>query len=304
MPPITVIFAATAVGASIPLLWWSVAGARTDPRSASRGLLAAGSAPPDLRASLLQRSAADRTVKPGLQRLAAIGRRLTPGGRLDALDRLLTRAGRPASWPLDRILAAKVVLGVAGAFGGFALVPDELTPPWLLVWAGTTVVSFFLPDLLLHSRGEKRQDAIALELPDTLDQMTIAVEAGLGFESAMARAAKTGMGELAVELQRTLQEVQVGVPRSKALRGLAERTDVPDLRHFVLAVIQAEGYGIPIAEVLRTQAIEQRTKRRQRAEEKAMKIPVKVLFPLVLCIFPTLFIIILGPAAIKLARML
>jgi tight adherence protein C len=110
---------------------------------------------------------------------------------------------------------------------------------------------------------------------------------------------RTEPGPLAAELVRTMQDVQVGVPRTKALRNLADRSECPDLRHFVLAIIQAENYGIPVADVPRTQAAEQRVKRRQRAEESAMKIPVKIVFPLILCILPTLMIVVIGPAVIR-----
>ena len=160
-----------------------------------------------------------------------------------------------------------------------------------------TVVSHFLPELLLHSRGQERAQKIGLELPDTLDQMTIAVEAGLGFDSAMARAAKAGTGPLAQELARTMQDMQVGQSRRQAYESLASRTGVPPLRKFVRAIIQADLYGIAVADVLRTQADQLRIKRRQRAEEKAMQIPIKVIFPLMLCILPVLFIVLLGPAA-------
>jgi tight adherence protein C len=171
--------------------------------------------------------------------------------------------------------------------------PGVLT---VLLAAVVTVVFYFVPELLLHSRGQERQQAIGLELADTLDQMTIAVEAGLGFESAMARAGKNGKGPLAEELVRTLQDIAVGQPRREAYLALAERTGAPDLRRFIRAVVQADAYGVSIADVLRTQAQEMRLKRRQRAEEKAMQIPVKVIFPLILCILPTLFIVLLGPA--------
>ena len=127
--------------------------------------------------------------------------------------------------------------------------------------------------------------------------MTIAVEAGLSFDSAMTRAARNGKGALAEELIRTMQNIQVGQSRRVAFEALAERTGVPDLRKFVRAIIQADMYGIPVADVLGTQAAEIRMKRRQRAEEKAMQIPVKVVFPLMLCILPVLFIVLLGPAA-------
>ena len=161
-----------------------------------------------------------------------------------------------------------------------------------------TVLAYFVPELLLHSRGQERQQAIAIELADTLDQMTISVEAGLGFEAAMAQTARNGRGALAEEMVRTLQDIAVGQPRRDAYLALAERTQVEDLGRFVRAVLQADAYGVSIADVLRTQAAEMRLKRRQRAEEKAMQIPVKVMFPLVLFILPSLFIVVMGPAVV------
>jgi tight adherence protein C len=172
----------------------------------------------------------------------------------------------------------------------------------LLIAVVATIVGYFLPELLMHSRGQERSAKIALELPDTLDQMTIAVEAGLGFDSAMAKAGRNGKGPLAEELVRTLQDMQVGQSRRQAYDSLGRRTDVPDLRKFVRAIVQADKYGVAIADVLRTQAAEMRIKRRQRAEEKAMEIPVKVIFPLMLCILPVLFIVLLGPAVLDIIR--
>jgi tight adherence protein C len=301
--PVLVIVAAAAVAASIPLLWWSVSGARAGTGAlVGRDVLLGGREALDLRAADLQRSAHERAVVPTLAALTRVARRLTPVGWLEALDRRLTLAGRPPSWTLERILAAKFVGGLVGAGVGFIFFANRPSVLWLLGWLALAALGYFTPDLLLHSRGQERQQAIGRALPDTLDQMTISVEAGLGFDMAMARAARTGDGPLADELVRVLQEVQLGVARSKALRNLAERTDQDDLRRFVLAVVQADGYGIPIADVLRVQAAEQRVARRQRAEEHAMKIPVKIAFPLIVCIMPTLFIIILGPAAIQLAR--
>jgi tight adherence protein C len=129
--------------------------------------------------------------------------------------------------------------------------------------------------------------------------MLISVEAGLGFEAAMARAGQNGKGPLAEELVRTLQDMQVGRSRKESYLAMAARTDVPDLRSFVRSVVQADTYGIALASVLRTQAKQMRVKRRQRAEEKAMKLPIKVLFPLMFCILPVLFIVVIGPAAIN-----
>jgi tight adherence protein C len=212
------------------------------------------------------------------------------------LDRLASRAGRPADWPVPKLVAAKLVLtALAGGLGSLVLTAHGGALNVTLV-LGVTLVAYFVPELLLYSRGQERQDAISLELADTLDQMTIAVEAGLGFESAMSRAGKNGKGPLAEELVRTLQDIAVGQPRREAYLALAERTGAPDLRRFIGAVVQADAYGVSIADVLRTQAQEMRLKRRQRAEEKAMQIPVKVIFPLILCILPTLFIVLLGPA--------
>jgi tight adherence protein C len=233
--------------------------------------------------------------------LAALAGALTPSGTVARLDRLAATAGRPAAWPVPRLVAAKLVLAVA--MGSLAAMyaagrPGLLSTLFVIVVAG---VSYYVPELLLKSRGQERQQAIALELADTLDQMTIAVEAGLGFESAMARAGRNGKGPLAEELVRTLQDIGVGQPRRDAYLALADRTAVPDLRRFIRAVVQADAYGVSIADVLRTQAQEMRLKRRQRAEEKAMQIPVKVIFPLILCILPTLFIVLLGPAVLDIA---
>ncbi|MDX2356290.1 type II secretion system F family protein [Dietzia sp. PP-33] len=231
--------------------------------------------------------------------LSTIARKLTPAPSIRMLDRLLIKAGRPQGWPLDKLLVAKQVLGLGAVVLSLAFVSSTTGALPLLLALAVTLACYFLPELLLHSRGQERSQAIQLELADTLDQMTIAVEAGLGFDSAMARAAKNGKGPLADEFSRTLQEIQVGQLRRHAYESLARRTDVADLRRFVRAIIQADAYGISIADVLRTQASELRSKRRQRAEEKAMQIPVKVIFPLMLCILPVLFIVLLGPTAMN-----
>lgn len=147
-----------------------------------------------------------------------------------------------------------------------------------------------------------RQHLIEKELADTIDQVTMSVEAGLGFEAALARVARAGSGPLSEELSRTLREIQLDIPRHEALRALADRTDVADLDTFVLAVIQSERYGLPVAQVLQVQAEEIRDKRSQRAEERALRIPVLLIFPLAFCIFPAMFIVLLGPAVIRIVR--
>jgi tight adherence protein C len=229
---------------------------------------------------------------------------LTPRGTAQRLQKLLARAGHPVDWPLSRVVAAKVVLSAIAS--GLGLLHYLSTPGVLafILVVAIVPIAYFVPDLLLYSRGQERQQAIQLELADTLDQMTIAVEAGLGFESAIARAGRNGKGPLAEELVRTLQDISLGQPRRDAYLALAERTDVQDLGRFIRAVLQADAYGVSIADVLRVQSQEMRLKRRQRAEEKAMKIPVKVIFPLILFILPTLFIVLLGPAAMDIVAAL
>lgn len=231
--------------------------------------------------------------------LLEVSKKLVPTGYEAKLDRWLSLAGRPASLPLDRLIIAKPALALAGAAIGLLLSAKSLTPQSVGLGLFLTAFLYFVPDLLIYNKGVKRQKDIEQELPNTLDQMLISVEAGLGFEAAMARAGGYGGGALAQELMRTLQDIQVGRPRQDAYAAMAERSSVQDLRSFVRAVVQADKYGIGIARVLRAQAKQARVKRRQRAEEKAMKLPVKVLFPLLLCIFPVLFIVLLGPAAIK-----
>ncbi|MCT1864217.1 secretion system protein [Dietzia sp. HMSC21D01] len=232
-------------------------------------------------------------------RLYEVARRLTPVGTIRRLEKLSIRAGRPRGWSIQRLVVAKIVVPLIVVLLGLALLRTNPEPLLLLLTLGTAVVCYFLPELLLQSRGQERNDEIALELADTLDQMTIAVEAGLGFDAAMARAGRNGTGPLAQELIRTLQEIQVGQLRRTAYEQLALRTDVPDLRRFIRAIIQADAYGISVADVLRTQASEMRLKRRQRAEEKAQQVPVKVIFPLLVCILPVLFIVLLGPTVIN-----
>ena len=290
MPPL-IILAIAALSVSLPLLAWSVLARPSRERRQALTNLRRGLPDPVV-------DPINRPGHPGKSGgIRALARRLTPPRSARLLDRLLVRAGRPAAWPLDRVLAAKLMVPLVAAALGLLYISGTPGSLSVLIAVVVTVVCYFLPELLLQSRGQKRREQIALELPDTLDQMTIAVEAGLSFDSAMTRAGQNGKGVLAEELVRTLQDIRVGQSRRQAYDALALRTGVADLRKFVRAIIQADLYGIPIADVLRTQAAEMRMKRRQRAEEKAMQIPVKVIFPLMLCILPVLFIVLLGPAA-------
>lgn len=230
---------------------------------------------------------------------AQFARRLTPRGRVQALDSLLARAGRPAAWPLERVLVVKILLPAATAAFMLLLLSQNSDPRMVLFAIVMVLLAWFLPELLLYNRGVKRRVEIQKALPDTLDQMTIAVEAGLGFEAALAHVSRNGTGPLAEELIRTLQDIQVGQPRREAYTALSDRSPEPDLRRFLRAIIQAERHGVSVARVLSTQAAEMRLKRRQRAEEQAMKIPVKVVFPLILTILPVLFIVVMGPGVLN-----
>lgn len=231
--------------------------------------------------------------------LAELSRKITPKGYTAWLDKQLAGAGRPKDWPLGRVLMVKPLLALPGAVMGIVMVAGSPTTLNVLLMVAMTALAYFVPDILLRNHAQKRREAIKLELPDALDQMLISVQAGLGFETAMARAGQNGKGPLAEELIRTLQDIQVGRSRKDAYVAMAQRVDVPDLRSFVRAVVQADAYGIAIAKVLNAQAKDMRVKRRQRAEEHAMKMPVKMLFPLIFSILPTLFIVVLGPTVMS-----
>lgn len=284
------LLAAAVVGAALAALCWSLlsadrAGFRAIRTNLGRGIAPAATAP---------------QTSPGLSAvLEGITRRLTPAAYVRRLDRLLMHAGRPASLPLGRLLAAKPALALLGAVSGLLVLSLDSIPTFRLIALFLVVFGYMVPDLMLLSRGMERQKTIQRDLPNTLDQLLISVEAGLGFEAALARASSNGKGPLAEELARTLQDMQVGRSRREAYLGLAERTTAAEVRSFVQAVVQADAYGIAIARVLHIQAKAMRVKRRQRAEEQAMKLPVKVLFPLLFFIFPVLFIAILGPAVIN-----
>ena len=164
---------------------------------------------------------------------------------------------------------------------------------------GGAAAGFFLPDLLVYNLGVKRQQELQRGLAEALDLLTVCVEAGLSFDGALMQVARSVSGPVAGEFTRVLSEIQIGMGRGPAFRALADRTKVPEIRTFVTALVQADRLGLPLGSVLREQAKEMRLVRRQQAEEKAQKVPVKILFPMLLFIFPALFIVIIGPAAIR-----
>ena len=241
-----------------------------------------------------------RVVLPGLSGISRRLLRFTPPSIVERLDQELVYAGSPAGWDGARLLALKWLVAAVVALltvVGLPLLGVGVVPA-LAVAPVTTFIGYYLPEWLVRARSSKRQQQMRKALPDALDLLSITVQAGLGFDAALEKVSKEMRGPLGAELYRVVQEIRLGKGRGEALRSLGERTTVDELKAFVMAMVQAEIFGMSISRVLEVQAEESRIKRRQRAEEQAQKLPVKIVFPLVLCIFPTLFAITLGPAAI------
>ena len=237
-------------------------------------------------------------LPPLLTRLRTVATALSPSTVTTSLARRLDIAGNPGNWTVEKILTTKGLGLCAGGVLGFLL--GLSTPATMLAFAGLgAAAGFFLPDLLLYNTGSKRQTVIRKQLPDSLDMLTVCVEAGLGFDAALSQVAHETHGPLAAEFQRMLHDMQLGQSRVDTLRTLADRTTIGELRAFASALVQASELGVPTGRVLREQAKEMRVKQRQLAEEKAQKLPVKILFPMMFCIFPALFVVVLGPAAIS-----
>ncbi|MET0666450.1 MAG: type II secretion system F family protein [Acidimicrobiales bacterium] len=245
-----------------------------------------------------------RALLPILKGLTALGGRFTPVGYVDTVRKKFVYAGRISADGVDRFLAIRVITVV-------------LIPAWFIVVTVFLPVTGILrlgalglggailalgPDSVLNRRVEERQMVMQRKLPDILDLLTISVEAGLGFEQAVDRTVSSVPGPLSDEFARMLGELRAGSSRADAMRAMEQRTNVPEIRSFVLAILQADAFGVSIGRVLRAQADEMRIKRRQLAQEKAQKAPVKMLIPMVFCIFPALFVVVIGPAMINISR--
>ena len=242
----------------------------------------------------------DRVLLPFARGLAGIMIRFTPQRQLEATRRKLELAA--STTDATAFFGFRIITTVIGAIAGAALafvVFDEGLVMSLLMVAGAALLGFYFPILSLNSRIRKRQESVLKALPDALDLLVICVEAGLGFDMAMGRVYEKWDNELAIEFGRVLREVQLGKLRREALKDMANRIDVPDVNSFTAAIIQADQLGVSMAQILRVQADQMRTKRRQRAQEKAQQAPVKMMIPMVLLIFPSIWIVLLGPAALK-----
>jgi len=248
----------------------------------------------------------ERVVNPLVETLGNLARRFTPQGYRDQVARKLVLGGIAQTVSVDQILVWKLV----GLMSGLVWLPLVLLGLGLAGLIGFVFVvvlwgaSFMLPDVYLSRAIDTRRHAIAVQLPDILDLLVISVEAGLGFEQALERTTSAVPGPLSDEFRRMLRETNFGSSRADALRAMDERSDVPELRTFVLAMLQADTFGVSIVRILRSQADEMRVRRKLRAQQQAQKLPVKMLFPLVFCIFPSIFVVILGPAMIQLAHTL
>jgi tight adherence protein C len=251
---------------------------------------------------LSERPASDRIWRPLLVGLGRVGARITPVGTPQRLRRRLDLAGNTPPWDLETVLIMKA-LGTFG-LGGLGLLIWLVSRSWkgLVLFLLLAALGYWLADLLLYNSGLKRQEAMRRAAPDALDMLTVCVEAGLGFDAGLSQVADNTTGPLAAEFARVLKEIQLGQSRTEAFTDMAERCDVIEIKSFVAALVQADRLGVPIAAVLREQAGELRIRRRQRAEEKAQKVPVKIIFPVLLCIFPVFFIIVIGPGAIRIAQ--
>jgi tight adherence protein C len=281
---LALILGSFAIVAALGVLWWGL----TARPSAARGNLFAG----------LPQPAPEPSPLVGLMRqLGQRTRTVLPNAMVDGLEVNLVQAGHPHGLDLPRLIGIKITLA---AMAALTLLVSGRT----LLAVVATVIAFFLPDYWVASVRDDRQNRIQRDAADMIDQMTVCVEAGLGLDAAIARVAATTDGPLADELRRTMNDIRAGVPRAQALRALADRAQTPEIRHLVTALLQAQKHGVPLAETLRVQSAQMRLKRTQRTEEKAAKLTVKMLFPIILCFLPVFMIIVMVPSVLTIFKAL
>ena len=251
------------------------------------------------RQEVLEAAFSERALAPIVTKFGSFALRFTPQGWNKRANKRLVHAGwyprfDANSWASIRLISIFVAVVLFFIAQGYVAGTQKLL--FIFLFA---VLGLFGPEVVLTRRIEERRTRIEKDLPDVIDLLVISVEAGLGFEAALGRVVQNVPGELSDEFSRMLQETRVRMSRHEAIKKLAERTDVDDLNSFILAMNQADAFGVSIARMLRVQADEIRVKRRQRAQERAFAAPVKMVFPLVLCIFPSIFVVLLGPALIQ-----
>jgi tight adherence protein C len=292
---------AVAVFAAIMLVVIGIASPRPTDKVEAR-LLEYGDRQMTLEEMELSLPFGERILVPLIRGSAHFVARFTPQRSIETTQHKLELAGNPNDWSAAEFLGIRGLAALLLAALTFVLLMmTEADVTRQLLYTGVMgVLGFFLPGVWLGRRIKSRQDEIVKTLPDALDLLTVSVEAGLPFDGAMQQVADKSDNELSKGFRRLLTEMQVGKSRRDALRDMANRMDVPDVTSFVAALIQADQLGISIAKVLRIQAEQMRIKRRQRAEEKAQQAPIKMLIPMTFLIFPTILIVILGPALLLL----
>lgn len=247
----------------------------------------------------------DRIFVPIIRRISDLLVRMTPQTTLERTTRMLELAGNPRNMSAATFLLIRIGFTVFFGFMVFMMMTrlgDAELGKRLLYTLGAVVLGYFLPVMLLRSMIDRRKDAVVKKLPDALDLMTICVDAGLTFNAAMQKVDEKWDDALAREFGRVIYEMQLGKSRRQALRDMSDRLDVPDVTSFLAAVLQAEQLGVGIGKVLRIQSEQMRVRRRQRAEEKAQQAPVKMMIPMVFLIFPSIFVVLLGPALFQVLR--
>ncbi len=243
----------------------------------------------------------ERVIKPAIEWVSNLAQKMTPQQTLEAARHKIELAGlgrkiKPAQFVVSQYVAC---LGLGGLAIVLSLTSKKLPVSPVIMIAGGFGLGYYLPTMLLTSNISRRQESVLKALPDALDLLTICVEAGLGFDASMSKVAEKWDNELSLAFTRTVQEMQLGKLRREALRDMANSLDVSDLTSFVAAIVQADQLGVSMAKVMRIQSEQMRLKRRQRAEQKAREAPVKIMIPLVFFIFPTILIILLGPAMLR-----
>ena len=297
--PLAIIIGALAAGAVVLIAFGLAGNAPVDPVQARLTQLGSMQAR-NLEELELQQPFFDRTIKPLAGRLSGAVARITSSNFTERTEKRLALAGNPGDMRTADWLGIKAIVSVVAAavmFVLFGLLGNDFFAGIALGLVGLGI-GYIIPEFWLSGRVKKRQKAVLLQIPDALDLLTISVRAGLGFDAALGKVVEKMKGPLIDEFRRALAEVRVGKVRREALRDIVPRTEVVPLTNFVGAIIQAEQLGVSISKVLQVQSEQLRIERRQRAEEAAAKAPIKMLFPLVGCIFPALFIVILGPAII------
>ena len=309
MPALLPILIAAVAAGAILLIFLGLAGrSPVDPVQARLTQLGAMQAK-NLEELELQQPFVERTLRPLAARLSSSVSRVASNSFQETTAKRLALAGNPGNLRVADWLGIKAVVAIVGAVifvmlfvvVGFMKLPVPLNVGMGLIGL---LLGYTLPEFWLGSKVRARQHAILLQIPDALDLLTISVRAGLGFDAALGKVVEKLHGPLTDEFRRALAEVRVGKARREALRDIVPRTEVGPLTNFIGAIIQAEQLGVSISKVLQVQSEQLRIERRQRAEAMAAKAPIKMLFPLVGCIFPSLFIVILGPALIQIATTL